>query len=146
MKKIILLLVVLVSTSSYSQILKPVKWITEVEKISDTEYDLIFKAKIDPNYHLYSQNVPDDGPQPTVFVFEKSQSFDLIGKVKEDKGHTVYDQFFKIEVKYFDTNAVFRQRIKVKNKEPFNILGEIEFMTCDDTKCVFGYDDFEFDI
>jgi len=145
MRKIIILLF-LVSTVSYSQILEPVKWTTKVEKISNTEYDLIFIATIESNYHLYSQNVPDDGPRPIDFIFEKNEKFELIGNTKEEEGNTVYDTTFEMKIKYFDTKASFKQRVKVKNSSAFKILGEIEFMTCNDSNCVLGYDDFEFKI
>jgi len=145
MKKILILLL-LVTTISYSQILEPVKWTTEAKKISDTEYELIINAKIDPNYHLYSQKVPDDGPLPTVFIFEKSNDYELIGNTTEEKGHIVYDPVFKLKIKYFDKKVTFRQRIKLKNKNNFKIIGEIKFMTCNDSNCVTGYGDFEFNI
>ncbi len=145
MKKIIILLF-LVSTATYSQILEPVKWTTKVEKISNTEYDLILIAAIEKNYHLYSQNVPDDGPRPTAFIFEKNEKYELIGNTKEEKGHIIYDKTFEMKIKYFDTKAIFKQRVKVKNSNDIRVLGEIEFMTCNDSNCIFGSDEFEFKI
>lgn len=145
MKKTLALLL-FITTISYSQILEPVKWTTQTKKISDMEYDLIINATIEANYHLYSQKVPDDGPLPTVFIFEKSKDYELIGNVKEENGHTVYEPVFKMNIKYFDKKAIFKQRIKVKNKKSFKIIGEIEFMTCNDSNCVPGYGDIEFKI
>lgn len=145
MKKIIYLLL-LITTAGYSQILEPVKWTTEAKKISDSEYELIINAAIEPNYHLYSQKVPDDGPRPTTFIFEKNNNYELIGNPTEEKGHTVYDPIFKMNIKYFDNKVTFKQRIKVKNKNRFKILGEIEYMTCNDSNCVLGYGDIEFKI
>ncbi len=145
MKKILALLLFL-TTISYSQILEPVKWTTETKKISDTEYDLIINATIEPNYHLYSQKVPKGGPLPTVFIFEKSNDYELIGSTAEEKGHTVYESVFEMNIKYFKNKAIFKQRIKVKNKNNFKIIGEIEFMTCNDSSCVPGYGDIEFKI
>ena len=144
MKKIIILLL-LITTISHSQILEPVNWSAKVEKISKTEYDLIIYAAIESNYHLYSQKVPNDGPLPTVFIFEKNKNYELIGSVTEEKGHTVYDPFFKLKIKYFDKEATFRQRIKT-NTNNFKIIVEIEFMTCNDSSCVPGYSDIEFKI
>ncbi len=40
--------------------------------------------------------------------------------------------------KYYD-KAIFKQRIKVKSPE-FSISGNIDFMTCDDTKCTYKPD------
>ncbi len=145
MKKTLALLL-LITTISYSQILEPVKWTTETKKISDTEYDLIINATIEQNYHLYSQKVPNNGPLPTVFIFEKSNDYELIGSTAEEKGHTVYEPVFEMNIKYFEKKAVFKQRIKVKNKNNFKIIGEIEFMTCNDSSCVPGYGDIEFKI
>ena len=143
MKKLIYLLL-LITTASYSQILEPVKWETETKKISDSEYELIINATIEPNYHLYSQKIPDEGPRPTTFIFEKNSNYELIGYTTEGKGHTVYDPIFKMNIKYFDTKVTFKQRIKVKNKSKFKIIGEIEYMTCNDSNCVLGYGDIEF--
>ena len=134
------------TTIGYSQIIEPVKWETEVKKISDIEYELIINATIDPNYHLYSQKVSNDGPLPTVFIFKKSDDYELVGDTSEEKGHMVYDPVFKLKIKYFETKTTFKQRIKLKNRDHFKIIGEIEFMACDDSTCVPGYGDMEFKI
>ena len=145
MKKLLSLLL-LITTISYSQVLEPVKWTTETKKISDSEYVLIINAAIEQNYHLYSQKVPNDGPLPTIFIFEKNDNYELIGTTTEEKGHTVYDPVFKLKIKYFDMKTTFKQKIKLKNKNNFKIIGEIEFMTCNDSNCVPGYGDIEFEI
>ncbi|GAA3631545.1 protein-disulfide reductase DsbD domain-containing protein [Flavivirga jejuensis] len=142
MKKI-LVLVFLITSMGYSQILAPVKWSTTVKKVSNIEYDLIINATIKPKYHLYSLKVPEGGPLPTVFIFEENENYELVGNMTEDKGHTTFDPVFELNVKYFETSAVFKQRIKLKTKKALKVIGEIEFMTCNDTSCVTGYDDFE---
>ena len=117
MKKLFLLLfLLLLSAANYAQIHNPVKWSTSVKKISATEYDLIINAAIETNWHLYSQNVPEDGPIPTSFSFEVSKDFQLVGETSEEDGHTVDDPIFGMKIKYFDTNAIFKQRIKIINK------------------------------
>ncbi|WP_298262679.1 cytochrome c biogenesis protein CcdA [uncultured Lutibacter sp.] len=137
MKKIFLLLSILfLSVTSYSQIHDPVKWSTNVEKISDTEYDLIIVASIEENWHLYSQNVPEDGPIPTAFSFETSADFELIGNVSEEEGHTVDDPVFNMKIKYFETSTIFKQRIKLLTENTLKIAGEVEFMVCDDSNCL----------
>jgi len=70
----------------------------------------------------------------------------LIGKTTEEKGHSVYDQIFELQISYFDTKTTFKQRIKVKNKGNFIIIAEIEYMTCSGSKCVLGFEDIEFEI
>jgi len=136
MKKLIILLVLLVSKNFYSQILDPISWKTSVEKITTTEYNLITTATIDSGWHLYSQNVPKDGPIPTTFSFEKSNDFKLLGTPTEEEGKTVNDQVFNMKIKYFEKNTIFKQRIKVSNPNTFNVTGELEFMVCNDENCL----------
>ena len=137
MKKIFFLLAFFaLVNSSFAQIHDPVKWSTSVEKISDTEYNLITTATIEAKWHLYSQNVPADGPIPTSFLFKKSADFKVVGKTLEDKGVTVHDPVFDMEIKYFENKAVFKQRVKINNTKAFKILGEVEFMVCDDASCL----------
>src|SRR5690606_38902568 len=99
-----------------SQILEPVKWTTSVEKISDTEYVLIATATIDEGWHLYSQNVPEDGPIPTTFTFEPDNCLELMGKVSEGIGETIDDPVFGMRIKFFGDKAEFKQRIKIVNQ------------------------------
>ncbi|NEW79004.1 MAG: thiol:disulfide interchange protein [Gelidibacter sp.] len=137
MKKIFLLLAFFaLVNSSFAQIHDPVKWSTSIEKISETSYDLIVTATIEAKWHLYSQNVPADGPIPTSFSFKKSSDFKLIGKTSEEKGVTVNDPVFEMEIKYFEKKATFKQRIKVLSEKSFKIAGTVEFMVCDDASCL----------
>ncbi len=122
--------------SSFAQIHDPVKWSTSIEKISDSEYNLITTATIEAKWHLYSQNVPADGPIPTSFLYKKSADFKIVGKTSEEKGHTIHDAVFDMEIKYFENKAVFKQRVKINNSKAFKILGEVEFMVCDDSSCL----------
>ena len=147
MKKLVLILVLAFGFHGFAQIFDPVKWNTSVEKNSETEYTLVATATIDSGWHLYSQNVPEDGPIATVFNFETNADYELIGKVLEEEGHTVNDPVFNMVVKFFDNKAEFRQRIKVLNKELSIVKGEVEFGVCDDTKCLPPtYIDLEFDL
>ncbi|OUR94276.1 thiol:disulfide interchange protein [Flavobacteriales bacterium 34_180_T64] len=123
-------------TTSNAQILEPVKWETSVEKISETEFDLISIALIDDTWHLYSQTVPEDGPIPTTFIYEISDDFETVGETIEEEGHTVDDPVFQMEIKFFEDKTEFRQRIRILNKELSLVKGEVEFMACDDEKCL----------
>ena len=137
MKKIVVFIsLVIFSISSFSQIHDPVKWSTSVEKISGTEYDLMITATVEEGWHLYSQNVPDNGPIPTAFSFEKLEDYKLVGTTSEGEGHTVFDAVFEMEIKYFENSAQFKQRIKTNTTNTINIIGEVEFMVCDDTSCL----------
>ncbi|WP_456462864.1 cytochrome c biogenesis protein CcdA [Lutibacter sp.] len=116
--------------------LNPVKWTTSVEKVSESEYDLLIQATIEEGWHLYSQNVPEDGPIPTNFTFVKTDDYELVGNTSEEEGHTVFDAVFNMNIKYFENKAVFKQRVKITSKSNFKITGEVEFMVCDDSSCL----------
>jgi len=136
-KKILLLsFFLLFSILTKAQVYNPVKWKTSVEKISDTEYELRMNAKIQESWHLYSQNVPDGGPLPTHFTFSKNSSYKLIGEVVEEAGKTINDPVFKIQIKFFEKETTFKQRIKIKVKNPFEVKAELEFMVCNDQSCL----------
>ncbi|MBJ7881055.1 protein-disulfide reductase DsbD family protein [Gelidibacter salicanalis] len=133
--------------TTQAQVLEPVKWSTSVEKISDTEYDLISTAKIDRGWHLYSQSVPENGPIATAFTYDLTKDAELVGNTSEEEGRTVDDPIFNMRIKYFDDAAEFRQRIKVLNNELSIVKGEVEFMVCDDMRCLPpSYIDLNFDL
>jgi len=115
MKKLLVSLLFIISiVQGYAQVLEPVKWSTSVERISDTEYQLVSKATIDSGWHLYSQNVPQDGPIPTSFTYNDSTGqFNIIGNNSEEKGHTIDDPVFQMRIKFFEKTAVFKQKVKV---------------------------------
>ena len=138
MKNLILILCSFIVCSNVvkAQVFEPVIWKASVEKISDTEYDLIASATIDKGWHLYSQNVPEDGPIPTTFSYTLNSNFETLGVTSEEEGHTVDDPVFQMKIKFFENKAEFRQRIKVLNKELSIVDGEVEFMVCDDSKCL----------
>ncbi|WP_370478520.1 protein-disulfide reductase DsbD family protein [Tamlana flava] len=137
MKKFLFALAAFIfSVNVIAQVFEPVKWSTDIEKISDTEYNLISKATIDKGWHLYSQDVPEGGPIPTSFIYDDSEgTFKIVGNTTEDEGHTVNDPVFEMEIKFFEGTAVFKQKIKVKEAVE-TINGFVEFMVCDDTKCL----------
>lgn len=136
MKQVIFIFAMITFSFSQAQILKPVKWTTSVSKISDTEYTLVATATIEPNWHLYSQIVPENGPIATTFTFAGSPNYLKKGNTKEEPGHTIHDPVFDMEITYFEHKASFKQRIKLKNAAPFDVNGTVEFMVCDDRRCL----------
>jgi len=136
---IIVLFTIFSISNSFSQI-EPVKWSTAVEKISDTEYNLLFKAQIEEHWHLYSQNLPEGGALPTEFVFDsiaQTTDYKRIGKVTESQSITKFDKVFQMDLTYFDGVATFTQKIKLTSPTIKKIETEVYFQACDDEKCIF---------
>ncbi len=117
---------------------KPVKWTFESKKNTDTEYDLIFKATLDKDWHIYSPFMKGDGPVPTSFTFDKNDNIELIGKVKEESPKRRQHKepvFNNMTVIDFSETATFTQRIKVKDStKPIN--GVLEFQACNNEMCL----------
>ena len=124
-------------TNAPAQIYDPVTWTFDVKRTAPDEADLIIKAKIEDKWHLYSQFLPsDDGPIATSFNFDESKNYKRIGKVKESESITEYDKVNMMELTFFEHQAVFTQSVKILSDKPFKISGFLEFMVCDDKKCL----------
>ena len=120
-----------------AQIHNPVEWKTSVEKVNDSEFNLVITANIADGWHLYSQYVPEGGPIPTSFSFEENKDlYQILGSPKEGEGHEEYDKVFEMNIKYFDTQAVFKQKIRMNTTDTINVKGSLEFMVCDDIHCL----------
>jgi thiol:disulfide interchange protein len=136
--KIWLLVFVLFSGMIVAQNPSPVKFKIESNKVSETEYDIIFNATIEKTWHVYSiTQTADGGPNPTRVDFAKSPDYELVGKLKESKPIEEMDKVFEMKVSYFNNKATFTQRIKVKTDKTFKVSGKYEFQVCTDEKCEF---------
>lgn len=148
-KTCLLLPLLLITCQLFAQITEPVKWEFSQKKISDNEIELIFKAKIDAKWHLYTQYFEAGGPMRLSFNFEESENYQKTGKVTEHPNPTKkFDDLFKINIQYLKGEATFKQRIKILSKNEFSIKGEIEGQACNDIdgSCVPLYPEFEFKI
>jgi thiol:disulfide interchange protein DsbD len=130
-----------------AQILKPVSWSFSSKQTGDQEFELTLTAKIDNNWHLYSQFIADGGPIPTSFKFTPSADYQLIGKASESpKPKKVFEKAFNMNVSFFEKKAVFTQKIKLKVPAT-TIKGTLEFMVCNDNQCLPPEDvDFSFSV
>ena len=136
MKKILFILLLAIGSISYAQVHDPVKWSASVKKISDKEAELIAVATIQKDWHLYSQEIPEGGPIPTLFTFEGDSRYLKKGNTTEPEGHVVDDPIFEMKIKYFDTKAVFTQKIRLKTAEKFTVKGAVEYMVCTGENCL----------
>lgn len=134
--KRLLLLLLLLSANLHAQILNPVKWTFTLEKTGPETALFKATAKIDKNWHLYSQFIEEGGPIPTSFTFEPHASYSLVGKVTEKgKLSDVFDPVFEMQLKYFSEQVTFSQQLKVKS-ETLKLKGFLEFMVCDEKQCL----------
>jgi len=136
MRKLLGLLLILLTLGAHAQIETPVKWTYSFEKLSETEANVLIKAKIDKGWHLYSQFIEEGGPIPTSFKFKPSANYSLIGKVSETpKAVSAYDNNFGMQIAWHQNQATFTQKVKLKNPKT-TVSGVLEFMVCNDQKCL----------
>ena len=146
MKKLLLAAALLVfSIGAYAQIEAPVKWSYAAKRISATEAVVFLRATIQTGWHIYSLDVKDGGPIKTSFTFTPSKEYSLIGKPIEPKPITKYEKAFTMNVTYFEKSVTFQQKIKLKSPTASVVKGKLEYMTCNDMKCL-PPDDLDFSI
>jgi hypothetical protein len=146
MKRLLLLIAVFaISTSAFAQIETPVKWAYAAKRISATEAVVFIRATIDPEWHIYSLNQKDGGPVKTSLTFPASKNYVLVGKASEPTPATKFEKAFGIDVSYFEKTVTFQQKIKLKTPGATIVKGSLEYMTCNDHKCL-PPDDVDFSI
>lgn len=120
----------------FSQVLDPVKWSFSLDQIADDEYIIEFKASIDDDWYVYSQDEVSDGPVPTAFYFDENEAIQLIGKTSESgkKKKAGIDEMFDVFITKYGKEAIFKQKVKITKDT--KLTGYLEYMTCDDIKCL----------
>lgn len=137
MKKLLLAGAALLGAAqAHAQILTPVHWSYAAKKTSATEATVFLKATIDPGWHVYSQNVKDGGPVKTTITFAPSPAYALVGKPLEPKPITRLEKTFNMQVSYFTNSVIFQQKVKLSGKGPVTVKGSLEYMVCNDEKCL----------
>ncbi len=157
MKKLLSVLTVLFvfSTTVFSQFSvggdqggfkDPVIWSTSVEKINDKEYYLVFKAKIEDKWHLYSQYNPEGASLPIEFDSEQADSlFTFVGKALESKTHKKYSEVWKKEEIFFEKEATLKQKIKLLKDDVTKVQVSIFGQVCKKA-CIQVNEEFNFDL
>jgi thiol:disulfide interchange protein len=132
MRKIIFsLLIILAFAKGNAQILDPVKWTSKIEKKSATTYILTFNGVIENDWHLYSQFTPEGGPLPLEVTFKNQKgNFDLVGKAKESKTRTAYNDVFEVNETFFEKSVQITQEVKVSNAKNSKIEAELNYQVC----------------
>lgn len=130
-KLLVLLLALLAFANGNSQILDPVKWTTKIDKKSETNYILTFNGVIENEWHMYSQFTPDGGPLPLEVIFKNQKgNFNLIGKAKEGKTTTAYNDVFEVNETFFVKTALIQQEISITNPKIKTIEVDLNYQVC----------------
>jgi hypothetical protein len=114
-----------------------VTWVFSSKKIAEKTYELHMTATIISGYHLYAQVNNAEGPVPTTFTFVKNPLLEYTGKVKE-VGTLIskLEPVWGFKVNYFENKVDFVQIVKSKVAAIVEAKGIVNFMTCNDKRCL----------
>ena len=116
---------------SNAQILEPVKWTSKIEKKAANNAVLIFDGTIEKEWHLYSQFTPEGGPLALEIVFKNQKgNYQLVGKAKEGKTKTAFNDIFGVNETFFEEKAHIEQEIKIINPNLKTVEVDFDFQVC----------------
>lgn len=114
----------------------PVHFSVQQKQVSPTEVEVVFTAKIDQGWHVYSTNLPADGPTSASLHVDKVEGLTPVGKLTtRGKELNVYDKTFEMKLRYFENSVGFVQRYKITAKT-YSIKGYLEYGACNDEMCL----------
>lgn len=139
------LLTFLVGILSVSaQIENPTRWSFSQKNLGNNEYELVFKAEIEPGWHVYSMYTPDGGPMATTLIFEEAgKGIELLGKATENEPKKEHDDVFGVDVWSFENEYIITQKLKVTDPAVAAIKGTLEFQVCREGQCVMFDESFD---
>ena len=134
-RHLLLLLTLFLFTAASAQEM-PVKFTVQQKQVSPTEVDVVFTAKIDKGWHVYSTNIPDGGPTAATMHTDKAEGAQPMGAlIKQGKEISEDDQIFGMRLSYFENAVTFIQKYKITAKA-YNIKGYLEYGACNDEMCM----------
>ena len=108
---------------------EPVSWKQSFNKVSESEYVLIFTATAGKGYHFYSQYT--QGTMPMAISFDEPKGYKAVGKMSESpKPKEEYDATLGGLTKYWDKTATFKQKIKITSNKPVKVHGYMDGQAC----------------
>lgn len=137
MKKLISLMIMLgLTIAIQAQMVAPVHFTSQLKMLSGDEAEIVFSAKIDKGWHLYSTELGSDGPISASFHSNKMDGAETVGKL-QPRGKEVkqFDNMFGMELRFFEGSATFVQKIRF-TKPSYDIDCYLEYGACNDEMCL----------
>lgn len=118
-----------------AQMADPVHFTSQLKELGNDEAEIIFTAKIDQGWHVYSTNLTG-GPIAATFNVVKMEGAEKVGKLRpRGNEQKTFDKLFDMEVRYFENTATFVQKIKF-TKPKYVIDCYLEYGACNDQVCM----------
>lgn len=120
----------------WAQIQEPIKFKTEWKTVSNQEVEIIFTGTADKGWHIYSTDLPDDGPISATFNLDQIEGAEVVGKLTpRGKEIEKLDPIFGMQVRFFEGTAVFVQKLKLTGGN-YNVTGYLQYGACNDENCL----------
>ena len=128
--------VLLAALALQAQIVNPVHFTSELKTGEGDEAEIVFHAKIDAGWHVYSTDLGSGGPTEATFNVVKMDGAEPVGKLTP-RGNVIkkMDKLFDMELKYFENEATFVQKIRF-TKPDYDIDCYLEYGACSDASCL----------
>lgn len=125
-------------TAMADGLLDPVKWAVSATEEGDGRWRVDLKATIDDLWAVYSQESFGEGPIPTSINFDASPAATPLGSTAESGPDMLegMDELFGIKVRKFKQEVTYSRVLQVSDPA-VAITGTIDYMACDDARCVF---------
>lgn len=115
----------------------PIRWRVNVKMTNATEGEVIIKATIDQDWHLYGMKLPKNGPKPTEISFAESKGVKFVGDLVSSVAPEKYrDPMFELDLTCWSKSVTFRRKFKVTDASKAVVAGEIRFMGCNNENCM----------
>ena len=138
MKKLTFTLLLLVTVVAIqAQMVDPVHFTSELKTKEGSDVgEIVFKATIDPGWHVYSTDLGQDGPIEASFNAVKMDGAEVVGKLTP-KGKEIkkFDELFGMELRFFENSATFVQKVRFTKPE-YSIDCYLEYGACNDKSCM----------
>ena len=135
-KAITLALLMMITLLANAQMLKPVKFTSQLKTNNTAEAEIIFQGSIASGWHVYSTNLGGEGPISATFNINKLDGVELVGKLTpRGKEISNYDKLFEMKLRYFEGSVTFVQKVRF-TKPNYTIDAYLEYGACNDSNCM----------
>ena len=135
-KTLLTFILAIATTAAMAQFFNPVHFKSELKELQGGEAELLFTATIEQGWHVYSTNLGDGGPISATFNVAKMEGVETVGKLQH-RGKEIkhFDKMFGMELRYFENNVTFVQKVKFTKPE-YTIDCYLEYGACNDENCM----------
>lgn len=120
-----------------SGIIDPITWKATVEGNSTSTATIKLTATIESGWHLYSLNLPEDGPNSTAIDFEYPAGVSADGPLTPSrKPVEKYDEMFSLNLSWWENSVTFTQKVKIADEKTHTVGITVYYQGCNDETCI----------